>query len=301
MKLNQHTAAPPIVLYLMGQKGFEVLKIIANKYVDIIGTVVSEKDPNLQKDYFNEICNLCKEYKIPFLTREQPLNIKPRYAFAISWRWLIKLEQIKLIVFHDSLLPRYRGFNPLVTCLINGEPKIGVTALFASNDYDKGDIIAQAFTEISYPIKIQKAIDLITENYVELALSILNSIVTGNPLSGTPQNESFASYSLWRDEDDYCIDWSKPACYIKRFVDAVGYPYLGASTKVNGVSARVLEVSIFPDDLLIENRTPGKVIFIKDGFPVVVCGKGLITIKKLLTNDLGQSMLPLKMFRTRFT
>ena len=39
-----------------------------------------------------------------------------------------------LIVFHDSLLPKYRGFAPLVSQLINGEEYLGVTAIF-TNDF----------------------------------------------------------------------------------------------------------------------------------------------------------------------
>ena len=33
-----------------------------------------------------------------------------------------------LLIFHDSLLPKLRGFNPTVTALIAGEIEIGVTA-----------------------------------------------------------------------------------------------------------------------------------------------------------------------------
>lgn len=301
MIFSQNTSAIPLLtLYIMGQKGFATLKAIASEYNNVVGAVISAPDDNVQKDYFEEIRDLCAECKIPFMTREQPNNIKSKYAFAISWRWLIKVDQTQLIVFHDSLLPRYRGFNPLVTCLINGESEIGVTALFATNEYDGGDIIAKVSSCISYPIKIQQAIDLITQIYVELARKIIDIIAIEKPLYGTPQNESCASISLWRDEEDYCIDWSMSACYIRRFIDAVGYPYRGAFTKVDGKPARVLESDIFPDSL-IENRTPGKVIFIKEGFPVVVCGKGLLIIRKLVSENSGKSMLPLKKFRIRFT
>lgn len=298
--INAQGTFIPIVLYIMGRKGFDTLKAIVKKHVGVVGTVVSARDPSIQNDYFNEIHAFCIKHKIPFLIREQSSDIEFEYAFAISWRWLIDVAQGQLIIFHDSLLPRHRGFNPLVTCLVNGETEIGVTALFATSEYDKGDIIAQESIKIKYPITIHRAIESITPCYINLSLDIIDKISSDKPLKGTRQDESLASISLWRDEDDYRIDWSMSACYIKRFIDAVGYPYRGAFTKVDKHPARVLEADIFPD-FRIENRTPGKVIFLKEGFPVVVCGENLLLINKLVSDISGESMLPLKKFRTRFT
>ena len=34
-------------------------------------------------------------------------------------------DERNLIVFHDSLLPNYRGFAPLVNCLVNNENRGG--------------------------------------------------------------------------------------------------------------------------------------------------------------------------------
>ncbi|MGV2436890.1 MAG UNVERIFIED_CONTAM: hypothetical protein LVT10_20020 [Anaerolineae bacterium] len=46
-------------------------------------------------------------------------------------------------MFHDSLLPAYRGFSPTVWAIINGEDHTGVSLFHASEAYDTGDIIAQ--------------------------------------------------------------------------------------------------------------------------------------------------------------
>ena len=42
----------------------------------------------------------------------------------------------------------------MVNMLINKETFIGVSALYATNEYDKGEIIAQRKTKVNYPIKI---------------------------------------------------------------------------------------------------------------------------------------------------
>jgi methionyl-tRNA formyltransferase len=75
---------------------------------------------------------------------------------AVSWRWLIDHPAEQLIVFHDSLLPRYRGFEPLVTSLVNGETRIGVAALFGASEFDTGDVIVQSATASRIPSRLPR-------------------------------------------------------------------------------------------------------------------------------------------------
>jgi methionyl-tRNA formyltransferase len=283
----------------MSRKGLKVLETIGNDYPKLIDFVVTERDSNVQEDYHDAIRQTCNQFNIACYDRKDDYNVASRYAIVVSWRWMIQSTSTQLIVFHDSLLPKYRGFNPLVSCLINGERKIGVTALFAADEYDAGDIIAQSASEISYPTKIESAIDLILNNYAELATEIIGTIANGLKLVGRKQDESQASYSLWRDEEDYRIDWSQSAEKIRRMIDAVGFPYKGASTLLNDRLVRITEAEEV-EDVAIENRTNGKVIFVKDGFPIVVCGKGLLKITALFDDETKESLLPLKNFRTRF-
>lgn len=287
----------------MTKKGFLVLKnLLKSNYAPHLAFVVGALDRNVRNDYNAEIQELCTEYGIPYYDKHESgyKDVQVEYFLAISWRWLIKTaNSTSLIVLHDSLLPRYRGFSPLVNCLINGEKEIGVTALFAEKEYDKGPIIGQSKINVEYPIKIATAIDLISNCYVDLVLDIFSKINSNTIISAEPQDESLATYSLWRDEEDYKIDWSKSSKEIVRFIDAVGNPYLGASTFVGKRKVRIFK-SIEIPDIIIENRSPGKVIFMQEGNPVVVCGEGLLKIEHAIFDDDHEPLLPLKTFRIKF-
>ena len=290
-----------VVLFLMSRKGYEVLSHFIEMFGNTnISFVVGAEDANVKQDYYKEIKELCAEKGIVFFDRKEQFTINTDHIIAISWRWLIKQEDAKLIVMHDSLLPKYRGFAPLVNYLVNGEKKIGVTALFASDEYDKGDIIAQSSTAINYPIKINDAINTISNCYKELIEEVGKKIISGQQIGSKKQNEQDASYSLWLDDNDYDINWNLDAAEIKRFIDATGFPYSGAATYMDGKKMRVPEAEVIPD-LVIENRKPGKIIFIRDEKPVIVCGKGLLQILSLIDDATTQEMLPLKRFRIRFT
>nr|WP_299071528.1 formyltransferase family protein [uncultured Allomuricauda sp.] len=293
-----------IGLFLMSHKGFEALKsIIDNDLQDLLEIVVVGEDSSILNDYSDEIKMLCKEFDLNYISRKDAINLdslQSTFFVAISWRWLIHLNKNqKLIVLHDSLLPKYRGFSPLPNSLINGETEIGVTALYASEEYDRGDIIKQSKLKIEYPIKIKIAIEKITNCYNELVLSIFRSVTLNENLTGIPQNEEQASYSLWRDEEDYNIDWNMDSDRIVRFVDAVGYPYKGALTTYENTPIRILDAEVV-EDVIIENRDPGKVIFVSGNKPIVVCGKGLLKINEAFYDVGNESALPLKKFRIRF-
>ena len=97
---------------------------------------------------------------------------------------------------------------------------------------------------------------------------------------------------------DYKIDWNEDAEYIQQFVYSLGFPFKGAYTTVDHQKFRVLDCKVV-EDVIIENRCPGKVLFVRDDCPIVVCGKGMLQITKLMTDD-GLDYLPLKKYRTRF-
>lgn len=282
----------------MSRKGLSIVEYLStSSYFSLIDTVVIGQDPHVQNDYSEEIIHLLKKLNIKYTLDRTYFDEKVNYNLAVSWRWILPSDN-NLIVFHDSLLPKYRGFAPLVNMLINGEEKIGVTALFASEEYDKGPIISQAETKINYPLKIEEAIDKTLPLYQKLLGDILEELSKGNILKSQDQLEEEASYSLWREEEDYQIHWEESAEKIQRLVNAVGFPYKGALTNTKEGTFRIHDVSLVPDQK-IENRDSGKIIFLKNGKPTVVCGKGLIQINSM-TDANGQEQIPWSKFRTRF-
>lgn len=288
----------------MTSKGYDVLNaIVKSKFREVNIMVFVGRDENVVDDYADKIIQLCKEFNVKYAERGLMKNIEGvvfDYAFTVGWRWLIKSD-VKLIVLHDSLLPKYRGFAPLVNMLINGENEIGVTALFASEHYDAGDIILQKSIAIEYPIKIKNAIEKVSVLYSEIVLELIRKIDNSESICGVVQNAREASYSLWLSDEDYQIDWSKDASFIHRFINSVSYPYKGASTLINGnVKVRIMDSQLY-DDVVVENRHFGKVIFIDDGCPVIVCGIGLLKVTEMFDEKSGLSMIPLKKFRTKFT
>ncbi len=291
---------PNIAFFCMNQKGFSVLKAFLLEFgCESIAYVVSSRDTSIHKDYYDEIKKLANDFSLTFYDRKslgQPKKSE-KYKLAIGWRWLIP-DFDNLIVLHDSILPKYRGFSPLVCMLICGEKELGVTALRASSDYDTGDIIDQLTVEIDYPISIQNAISTVIPLYIELVKRIY-IMISEEQLKYTKQIEEDSSYSLWLDEEDYFIDWqSWSAERIKRFIDAVGFPYDNAKTFINRRVYRVLKTQVW-NDVYVHSRERhiGKVIFFVDKKPIVICASGLLLVDSVVDENNKHVDLNL---RTRF-
>lgn len=283
-------------LYLAGYKGYYVISRLPKEYLFYIDDVVIDTDSKVQKDYSKETENACKNYGLKFSLRKNLRSSTSKYGISIGWRFLIK-DNSPVFVFHDSLLPRLRGFNPLVTALINGDKHLGVSCLLATENYDRGPLIGQKSIEVNYPLKIKEAIELIGKEYLFLFVEVIKKIIENN-VSYSDQDESSASYSLWRDGEDYLIPWHWEAAKIKRFIDAVGFPYSGAKTYEKSNLLTVFDAQEV-EDVKIENRVPGKVIFKNNDGYVIVCGKGLLQIKHFFDSNQNEIDLS-KKFRIRF-
>jgi methionyl-tRNA formyltransferase len=288
-------------LLLTGKKGFDVLMVLTDSVDELIAIkkVVITTDANVVTDSSIEIKKICEYYKIPYEIDPKTISTNSDYTIAIGWKK--KLEGIKnLIIIHDSLLPNYRGFAPVVNAMINGDTEIGATAFFAVDEIDAGPVIFQQYLTIEYPFTIAEVIDRMGEIYVGLVQLIFQRVRKGVKLETTDQKGE-PTYSMWRDEIDYRINWNDSANNIKRFIDAVGFPYHGASTMKGIELLRILKCEVVEDvDIISRYEHIGKVFRIDQGYPVVVCSSGLLRILEMKLDIDDTNLLPFTKLKTRF-
>ena len=135
MRTKEHK---PLLLMLCGYKGLRFFESI----VDVlpINAVCSYNDRGAQDGSFEKIVQLCLDKSIYFFETkkiDQKLAVDFSMVFVVGWQYLLPAQE-NIIVFHDSLLPKYRGFSPTVSALINGEKEIGVTAFSPNREWIQG-------------------------------------------------------------------------------------------------------------------------------------------------------------------
>ena len=282
--------------FLAGPLGFSAAEaVIAIPELSADSGFVVGSTPGLQVNYEERILRLLNERNATILP-EQIAIVEAERIVCVGWRKLLKREQ-NVFVVHDSLLPKFRGWNPLVTAIEFGFEESGLTLFQASSEVDAGPIIAQKAFAFPPDPSIKRVLELAGEALSEL-LSYYSRAIR-KPLSLRYPKSEEATISLWRDDQDYEIDWTQTSHRIHRFVASRGWPYLGASTRVDGTLLRVLRSFPVSEEVTIINATPGKVLRIEPDGPVVVCGQGLLKVFEIV----DESHIPVRIskVRTRFS
>lgn len=277
-------------LFLATYKGFSVIEELINTgHRDNIGFVCSFKETNVTRSYYEDIKNLCAKEKIEYFDwtsikadiKEYCQKMCVNTAFAISWKYMLPLDlndvmDYPLMIFHDSLLPKYRGFAPTPTAIMCGESTLGLSLIAAEEEVDRGNIILQKTYQISDDENVLDAINKQSKLYASMLIELLDNYQQMD-LTGVPQDESEATYSIWRDVEDCRIDWNKSSREIINMVRALSDPYPGAFSEIDGRKV-IIDRCEMVEDLTFAIRQPGKIWEMKNNSVVVICGTGMLRI-----------------------
>ncbi|MGH3974495.1 MAG: methionyl-tRNA formyltransferase [Pseudonocardiaceae bacterium] len=261
----------------------------------------------------DSVVDLAEKHGVPVLVRNRPddelmsrlKEVGPDIIVANNWRTWIPPEIFTLprhgtLNVHDSLLPAYAGFSPLIWALINGETEVGVTAHLMNPELDAGDIVLQRSVPVGPTDTgtdlFHKTIDLIGP----ITIDALALIASGRT-DWTKQDRSQASFFHKRSVEDSRIDWTWPVEDIDRLIRAQSDPYPNAFTFYHGECIRILRASVSASRY---GGTHGR-IFTREGHGVVIVAgadarrgrnRGLI-IERLRTDD-GAEYTATEYFRT---
>ncbi|MFE7536225.1 methionyl-tRNA formyltransferase [Streptomyces bacillaris] len=268
-----------VVMFGYQTWGHRTLQALLDSEHDVVTVVTHPRSEHAyEKIWSDSVADLAEKHGIPVIIRNRPdgelldrlKEVAPDIIVANNWRTWIPPEIYNLPVhgtlnIHDSLLPAYAGFSPLIWALINGEPEVGVTAHLMDEELDAGDIVVQRSvavgpTDTSTDL-FHRTVDLIAPVTTE-ALGLIASGRT----EFTPQDRSRASFFHKRAEEDIRIDWNWPAEDLERLIRAQSAPYPSAFTFHKGQRLDVLAA------VVSEGRyggTPGR-IFYREGDGVVI-------------------------------
>ncbi|MFG2833822.1 methionyl-tRNA formyltransferase [Streptomyces zaomyceticus] len=269
-----------VVMFGYQTWGHRTLQALLDSEHDVVLVVTHPKSEHAyEKIWSDSVADLAEEHGVPVVIRNRPddeelfarlKEADPDIIVANNWRtWIpphiYNLPRHGTLNIHDSLLPEYAGFSPLIWALINGESEVGVTAHMMDEVLDAGDIVQQHAVPVgptdTTTDLFHKTVDLIAP----VTIDALDRIASGTA-EFTPQDRSRASFFHKRAEEDIRIDWNWPADVLERLVRAQSAPYPSAFTFHRGRRLEVLSA------VVSEGRyggTPGR-IFYREGEGVVI-------------------------------
>lgn len=213
---------------------------------DIVGVYRYEQTCNSKlklaiKDCFSPApeLTLIKELKLPHIRcksanseefRKLMLKLNVDLIIIGTWKERLRKEtfdipKIATVNVHPSLLPKYRGPNPYMQTILNGEKFSGVTLHLVNENYDCGAILKQkkvAILDTDTSKELREKSVIVARSLVSEFLNDLDNKIT-TPI---PQNEKNSSYFPSICGDEKMLDFAKQSSIeISRTIRAL-HPFL---------------------------------------------------------------------------
>jgi methionyl-tRNA formyltransferase len=234
------------------------------------------------------VLDVAEQYNLPIYTVSDKQELKKLFldrpatsklAILIDFgiivpQMVIDYFPLGIINSHFSLLPQWRGADPITFSILSGQEQTGVSLMLLVAAMDEGPLLGQG----TYDLDEETTTPELTGDLVELSYHLLREIVPGyieGSIVEYPQDPAVeATYSRKLSKDDAVIDWHKPAAQIEREVRAfIEWPK--SKTAVGNLDIVITKAHAEP-----QTGTPGeRIIFEKK--PAIYTGEGLLVLDKL--------------------
>lgn len=219
--------------------------------------------------------------------QEELKNFKPDFFVTFAFGQILSQEVLDIpkyctINLHASLLPKYRGANPLQRAIINGDKETGICTMITELGLDCGDVCLKEVIQIPEDMNCEQLFEKVSEMSPELIEKTLKGIVS-NTIKPTPQCEEGVCMAGKLTKEETEINWNKTAKEIHNLVRGI-YKFPGAYFMHNGKIIKVLETKVDHTCALAAGEL-GKAA--KEGVPVG-CSHGTVILTKVKPEGKGE-------------
>lgn len=189
------------------------------------------------------------------------------------------LGKIPFFNVHYAPLPRYRGRATVNWAIINGERTFAACIHKIVPELDAGDVYLKGEIRIDDRDTIEEVYGKLNEVIKETLGRTVLGAFKGEITPVKADKDIAPSYCCTRLPEDGFIDWSRPTIEIDRLIRAVGHPFPGAFTYLNGEKIYIWKAQPVINAPSYEGRVPGRIVNILKGKGVeVLTGDGIMLI-----------------------
>ena len=277
-----------MVFFGSGPVAAESLRLLAENFN--IEVVVTKPKPTHHRGNF-PVLDLVKQLNLPVKTvtnkneLDELISSKPfdsklgviiDFGIIVS-RKVIDYFPLGIVNSHFSLLPEWRGADPITFSILSGQPKTGVSLMLIDEGLDTGKLL----TYKTLPIEPMDTTQSLTDRLIKLSDKLLQDYLPKYVIGSIkPKNQPHpdrATYSRKLTKEDSIIDWNKSAQQIEREIRAyIEWPK--SRTKIADKEIIITKAHALPTN--IPNNPIGKFEAVGNAL-MVECGKGTLCIDRL--------------------
>jgi methionyl-tRNA formyltransferase len=287
-----------VVFFGSGPVAAAALKLLVQDFA-VEAVITKPLPPHHRGDF--PVLTLAKDLNLPVFTpaTKQALSelflTKPvvsQVGVVIDYGIIISPDVIDyfplgIVNSHFSLLPRWRGADPISFTILHGDRETGVSLMLIVPQLDEGPIFAQGACELPPDSTTPElTTELISLSHA-LLVDSLPKYVHGE-LVPRPQSEAAnalghspePTYSRKLIKDDGLIDWRQPAELIERQIRAfIEWPK--SRTILAGKDVIITKAHLAGDTFQAPRDVSGTAFPTPDGLIGVATGQGVLVIDRL--------------------
>lgn len=212
--------------------------------------------------------------RAPLVAAAPDLIVVAAFGLILG-RSILSLPPLGCVNLHASLLPRYRGANPVAAAIRNGDRSTGVSLMRMERGLDTGAVYDWDVVDITH----DDTTDSLTERLSHAGARVLErrlpDLLVGTAIA--EEQGTGATCTRPMVKDDGWVDWSGSALEIERHVRAM-WPWPRAWTTLpNGTRLQVHAARVIPGNLA---GPPGSVVH-AEGTVLVQCGSGALQLDRV--------------------
>ena len=206
------------------------------------------------------------------------------FAFGqILSQEVLDIPKYETINLHVSLLPKYRGANPIQRAIINGEAETGICTMITELGLDCGDICMKELIKITPNMNCVELFDICASHSPELLGKTLLGIVN-KTIKPIPQSDEGVCYADKLKKEECKIDWNKSAQDIHNLVRGI-YKCPGAFFEYEGKIIKVLETEPLADNT---GKITGQIVSRSKAGVDIKTGNGILRLIKVKPEGKGE-------------
>ena len=227
-----------------------------------------------------------KSIRKEFDIQEELKKLEPDFFVTFAFGQILSQEVLDIpkyetINLHASLLPRYRGANPIQRAIINGDKKTGICTMITELGLDCGDICQKLVIPISDTMNCEELWNEIAEKSPKMIEETLEGL-QNKTLTPQKQCEDGVCMANKLTKEECLIDWTKTNTEIHNLIRGIcrcPSAYFLFNEKI---------IKVIESEAVDGSGEVGKIVnHSKEGVDIA-CGKGLLRLIKVKPEGKGE-------------
>ena len=227
-----------------------------------------------------------KSIRKEFDIQEELKKLEPDFFVTFAFGQILSQEVLDIpkyetINLHASLLPRYRGANPIQRAIINGDKETGICTMITELGLDCGDICKKLVIPISDTMNCEELWNEIAEKSPKMIEETLEGL-QNKTLTPQKQCEDGVCMANKLTKEECLIDWTKTNTEIHNLIRGIcrcPSAYFLFNEKI---------IKVIESEAVDGSGEVGKIVnHSKEGVDIA-CGKGLLRLIKVKPEGKGE-------------